>query len=115
MSTITDLCVIESVRRRGATSSTTTKLRSLGGAGDAATMACWQRFKRAVQAHVDPENVVSVSGIGCSSRLPHYLKTYGFHGIHGRALPIATGVRPRRPELPIIVVMGDGDCFSIGR
>jgi len=57
---------------------------------------------------------ISVSGIGCSSRLPHYLNTYGFHGIHGRALPIATGVRLSRPELPVIVIMGDGDCFSIG-
>jgi 2-oxoglutarate ferredoxin oxidoreductase subunit beta len=64
--------------------------------------------------NTDPENVVSVSGIGCSSRLPHYLNTYGFHGIHGRALPIATGVRLARPEMKVIVTMGDGDCFSIG-
>ena len=42
---------------------------------------------------IDPENVVSVSGIGCSSRLPHYLRTYGFHGIHGRAFPISLGVK----------------------
>jgi 2-oxoglutarate ferredoxin oxidoreductase subunit beta len=55
-----------------------------------------------------------VSGIGCSSRFPHYLKTYGFHGIHGRALPIATGVKLRRPDLRVFAVMGDGDCCSIG-
>ena len=63
---------------------------------------------------MDPENVVAVSGIGCSSRLPHYLKTYGFHGIHGRALPLSLGVSLARPDLKIIAVMGDGDCFSIG-
>ena len=55
-----------------------------------------------------------VSGIGCASRFPHYLKTYGFHGIHGRALPVAMGVKLRRPELNVFVVMGDGDCCSIG-
>ncbi|MDE3217557.1 MAG: 2-oxoglutarate oxidoreductase, partial [Gemmatimonadota bacterium] len=48
------------------------------------------------------------------SRFPHYLKTYGFHGIHGRALPVATGVRLNRPDLTVFVVMGDGDCTSIG-
>ena len=51
-----------------------------------------------------------VSGIGCSSRFPHYLKTYGFHGIHGRALPVATGIKLHRPDLTVFVVMGDGDC-----
>ncbi len=61
-----------------------------------------------------PENVVAVSGIGCSSRLPHYLKTYGFHGIHGRALPISTGISLARPDLNLFTIMGDGDCFSIG-
>jgi 2-oxoglutarate ferredoxin oxidoreductase subunit beta len=61
-----------------------------------------------------PERTVFVSGIGCSSRFPHYLRTYGFHGIHGRALPVAVGVKLRRPELHVFVVMGDGDCCSIG-
>ncbi|HSM09370.1 MAG TPA: thiamine pyrophosphate-dependent enzyme [Gemmatimonadota bacterium] len=61
-----------------------------------------------------PEQTVFVSGIGCSSRFPHYMKTYGFHGIHGRALPIATGVKLHRPDLNVFVVMGDGDCVSIG-
>jgi 2-oxoglutarate ferredoxin oxidoreductase subunit beta len=82
------------------------------GCGDHGVLAALQRVLR--KNNVEPENVVSVSGIGCSSRLPHYLGTYGFHGIHGRALPIATGVRLSRPELPVIAIMGDGDCFSIG-
>lgn len=82
------------------------------GCGDHGVLAALQRVLR--KNNLEPENVVSVSGIGCSSRLPHYLKTYGFHGIHGRALPISTGVRLARPELPVITIMGDGDCFSIG-
>lgn len=61
-----------------------------------------------------PEKVVAVSGIGCSSRFPHYMKTYGFHGLHGRALPVACGIRSRRPDLHIWVATGDGDCCSIG-
>jgi len=55
-----------------------------------------------------------VSGIGCSSRFPHYMRTYGFHGIHGRALPIAEGVKMARPDLHVFVNTGDGDCCSIG-
>ena len=82
------------------------------GCGDHGVLASVQRVLR--DNNVDPEDVVAVSGIGCSSRLPHYLNTYGFHGIHGRALPIATGVRLARPELKVLVTMGDGDCFSIG-
>jgi 2-oxoglutarate ferredoxin oxidoreductase subunit beta len=57
---------------------------------------------------------VFVSGIGCSSRFPHYMRTYGFHGIHGRALPVAEGVRLARPDLHVFVNTGDGDCCSIG-
>jgi 2-oxoglutarate ferredoxin oxidoreductase subunit beta len=67
-----------------------------------------------VAEQLKPEQTVFVSGIGCSSRFPHYLKTYGFHGLHGRALPVATGVRLHRPDLTVFVVMGDGDCCSIG-
>ena len=55
-----------------------------------------------------------VSGIGCSSRFPHYMKTYGIHSIHGRALPIAEGIRLARPDLKVFVNTGDGDCCSIG-
>ncbi|HEX4858667.1 MAG TPA: thiamine pyrophosphate-dependent enzyme, partial [Usitatibacteraceae bacterium] len=61
-----------------------------------------------------PENTVFVSGIGCSSRLPHYMKTYGFHGIHGRAFPVAEGVKMSRPDLNVFISTGDGDCCSIG-
>lgn len=59
-------------------------------------------------------NTVVVSGIGCSSRLPAYIDSYGFHGVHGRALPIATGIKVARPELEVIAVGGDGDGLSIG-
>ncbi|HZT43798.1 MAG TPA: thiamine pyrophosphate-dependent enzyme [Chthonomonadaceae bacterium] len=63
---------------------------------------------------LDPEQTVVVSGIGCSSRLPGFVTTYGFHGVHGRALPIATGIKASRPELNVVVVGGDGDGYSIG-
>lgn len=61
-----------------------------------------------------PEKTVSVSGIGCSSRFPHYMKTYGFHSLHGRALPVACGIKSRRPDLKVFVSTGDGDCCAIG-
>src|SRR5213082_448172 len=60
------------------------------------------------------EKIVFVSGIGCSSRFPYYMNTYGFHTIHGRAPAIATGVKVARPDLKIFVVTGDGDGLSIG-
>lgn len=63
---------------------------------------------------VAPEKLAVISGIGCSSRLPGYVKAYSFNSIHGRALPIATGLKVARPELTTIVVGGDGDGFSIG-
>jgi 2-oxoglutarate ferredoxin oxidoreductase subunit beta len=61
-----------------------------------------------------PERLAVVSGIGCSSRLPAYLAVHGFHGIHGRALALATGLKAARPELTVIAAGGDGDGFSIG-
>ena len=61
-----------------------------------------------------PEEVVVVSGIGCSSRIPAYTSCYGFHGVHGRALAAATGVKLARPELTVLVAGGDGDGYSIG-
>jgi 2-oxoglutarate ferredoxin oxidoreductase subunit beta len=82
------------------------------GCGDHAVLSTIQRLCRDEQ--LPPEKTVVVSGIGCSSRFPHYMKTYGFHGLHGRALPIAEGVRARRPDLHLFVVTGDGDCCSIG-
>jgi 2-oxoglutarate ferredoxin oxidoreductase subunit beta len=82
------------------------------GCGDHSVLTAVERLL--VSEQLDPEKTVFVSGIGCSSRFPYYLKTYGFHGIHGRALPVATGVRLHRPDLTVFVVMGDGDCTSIG-
>ena len=82
------------------------------GCGDHAVLTAVQRLLVAEQ--LKPEQTVFVSGIGCSSRFPHYLKTYGFHGLHGRAFPVATGVKLHRPDLNVFVVMGDGDCCSIG-
>ncbi len=60
------------------------------------------------------ENFAFISGIGCSSRLPYYMETYGVHGIHGRALPMATGLKVARPDLCVWVATGDGDALSIG-
>jgi 2-oxoglutarate/2-oxoacid ferredoxin oxidoreductase subunit beta len=60
------------------------------------------------------EEVGLISGIGCSSRLPAYVESYGFHGIHGRALAVAAGLKAARPELTVLVAGGDGDGFSIG-
>ena len=82
------------------------------GCGDHSVLTAAQRLLAAEQ--LKPEETVFVSGIGCSSRFPHYLSTYGFHGLHGRALPVATGVKLNRPDLHVFVVMGDGDCTSIG-
>lgn len=82
------------------------------GCGDHSILTAVQKLLAAEQ--LTPEQTVFVSGIGCSSRFPHYLTTYGFHGIHGRALTIATGIRLSRPDLTVFVVMGDGDCTSIG-
>jgi 2-oxoglutarate ferredoxin oxidoreductase subunit beta len=86
--------------------------RWCNGCGDNAILAAVQRLCR--DRDLPPEKTVFVSGIGCSSRLPHYMKTYGFHGIHGRALPIAEGIRMARPDLAVFVNTGDGDCCSIG-
>lgn len=82
------------------------------GCGDNGILAAVQRLCRDKQ--LAPEKTAFVSGIGCSSRLPHYMKTYGFHGLHGRALPIAEGIKFRRPDLNVFVITGDGDCCSIG-
>jgi 2-oxoglutarate ferredoxin oxidoreductase subunit beta len=66
------------------------------------------------QIGTSPENTVFVSGIGCSSRFPYYMSTYGFHTIHGRAPALATGVKLANPELDVWVITGDGDGLSIG-
>jgi len=63
---------------------------------------------------LDPENIVFIAGIGCSSRFPYYMDTFGLHGIHGRAPAIASGLKIARPDLSVWVVTGDGDALSIG-
>jgi 2-oxoglutarate ferredoxin oxidoreductase subunit beta len=71
-------------------------------------------MKVIVDKQLDPSSVAVISGIGCSGRFPAFLNAYGFHGVHGRALPIATGLKAARPDLTVMVVGGDGDAFSIG-
>ncbi len=71
-------------------------------------------FKTIIDLQLDPSHVAIVSGIGCSGRFPAFVSAYGFHGVHGRALPLATGVKLANPELTVFVVGGDGDAFSIG-
>ena len=80
--------------------------------GDHAVLTAVQKVCREEQ--LPPEKTVFVSGIGCSSRFPHYMHTYGFHGLHGRAFPVAQGIKFRRPDLHVFVATGDGDCCSIG-
>ena len=82
------------------------------GCGDNAILAAMQRLCR--DEHLPREKTVFVSGIGCSSRFPHYMNTYGIHSLHGRALPVAEGIKMRRPDLHVFVNTGDGDCCAIG-
>jgi 2-oxoglutarate ferredoxin oxidoreductase subunit beta len=82
------------------------------GCGDHGVLTAALKVCRDKQ--LPPEKVVCVSGIGCSSRFPHYMSSYGFHGLHGRAFPVACGVKFRRPDLKVFVATGDGDCCSIG-
>jgi 2-oxoglutarate/2-oxoacid ferredoxin oxidoreductase subunit beta len=88
------------------------EVRWCPGCGDYAILAAFQAFLPELQ--VPKENVVVVSGIGCSSRLPYYVDTYGMHSIHGRAPAIATGLAASRPDLSVWVITGDGDALSIG-
>jgi 2-oxoglutarate ferredoxin oxidoreductase subunit beta len=72
-------------------------------------------FTRAfAQLGLPPEQIVVVSGIGCSSRIPAYTNCYGFHGVHGRSLALAAGLKVTRPDLTVVVASGDGDGYSIG-
>ena len=82
------------------------------GCGDYAILAQVQKVFPALG--IPKENMVVVSGIGCSSRFPYYMNTYGFHSIHGRAPAIASGIKLSNPELSVWVVTGDGDAMSIG-
>jgi 2-oxoglutarate ferredoxin oxidoreductase subunit beta len=82
------------------------------GCGDYSILA--QAQKVMPDFGVPKENIVFISGIGCSGRFPYYMNTYGFHSIHGRAPALATGLRIARPDLMVWVVTGDGDALSIG-
>ena len=88
------------------------EVRWCPGCGDYAILSAVQQAF--AQLGVDREKFVVVSGIGCSSRFPYYMNTYGFHTIHGRAPAIATGLKVSNPELNVWVVTGDGDALSIG-
>ncbi len=88
------------------------EVRWCPGCGDYAILAALQSFLPELQ--VPRENVVVISGIGCSSRLPYYVNTFGMHSIHGRAPAIATGLATSRPDLSVWVITGDGDALSIG-
>ncbi|OQX73359.1 MAG: 2-oxoacid:ferredoxin oxidoreductase subunit beta [Bacteroidetes bacterium 4484_249] len=82
------------------------------GCGDHAILASFQKVLPEVG--VKKEDIVVVSGIGCSSRFPYYVKTYGFHGIHGRAAALSTGIKIANPNLHVWMVTGDGDSLAIG-
>jgi 2-oxoglutarate ferredoxin oxidoreductase subunit beta len=88
------------------------EVRWCPGCGDYAILAQAQRVLP--NLGVPRENIVFISGIGCSSRFPYYLNTYGFHSIHGRAATFASGLKITRPELLVFVITGDGDGLSIG-
>ncbi len=88
------------------------EVRWCPGCGDYAVLKAVQRTMP--ELGVKPENTVFVSGIGCSSRFPYYMETYGFHTIHGRAPAVATGVKLANPELDVWIITGDGDALSIG-
>jgi 2-oxoglutarate/2-oxoacid ferredoxin oxidoreductase subunit beta len=88
------------------------EVRWCPGCGDYAILAAFQSFLPELE--VPRENLVIVSGIGCSSRLPYYVNSYGMHSIHGRAPAIATGLAASRPDLSVWVITGDGDALSIG-
>lgn len=88
------------------------EVRWCPGCGDYSILAQVQKVMPTIG--VPRENIVFISGIGCSSRFPYYMNTYGMHSIHGRATAIASGLKATRPELSIWVITGDGDSLSIG-
>lgn len=88
------------------------EVRWCPGCGDYAILNAVQKYL--ADAGKDPSKTVFVSGIGCSSRFPYYMNTYGFHTIHGRAPAVATGVKTANPELDVWIITGDGDSLSIG-
>lgn len=82
------------------------------GCGDFGVLSALQRAF--AERNLDPKDIVIVSGIGCSGRLPEFVNAYGLHVVHGRALPTAQGVKAANPELTVVAVGGDGDGFAIG-
>jgi 2-oxoglutarate ferredoxin oxidoreductase subunit beta len=88
------------------------EVRWCPGCGDYSILAQVQKVMP--QIGIPRENIVIISGIGCSSRFPYYMNTYGMHSIHGRATAIASGLKATRPELSVWIVTGDGDSLSIG-
>ncbi len=82
------------------------------GCGDYGILVALRRFM--ADAQLNPANVVNISGIGCSGRMPHYLNTFGVHSVHGRAIPVATGIALGNPNLKLFIESGDGDALSIG-
>jgi 2-oxoglutarate ferredoxin oxidoreductase subunit beta len=88
------------------------EVRWCPGCGDYSILA--QMQKMLPDLKIRREDLVFISGIGCSSRFPYYVESYGFHSIHGRALTLATGLKVTRPELKVFVITGDGDGLSIG-
>jgi 2-oxoglutarate ferredoxin oxidoreductase subunit beta len=82
------------------------------GCGDYGVLNSVQKAFAELQLPI--KSTVAVSGIGCSSRLPYFLKTYGFHSLHGRSLPVGAGIKLGNPDLEVVVFGGDGDGFSIG-
>lgn len=92
--------------------STDQEVRWCPGCGDYSILAQVQRVMP--QIGIPRENIVFISGIGCSSRFPYYMNTYGMHSIHGRATAVASGLKASRPELSVWIITGDGDALSIG-
>ena len=81
------------------------------GCGDYAVLLAFQRAL--AELKLPPEQVAVISGIGCSSRIPAYTNCYGFHGVHGRSLALASGLKVARPDLTVMVASGDGDGWPL--
>lgn len=82
------------------------------GCGDFGVLSSF--YRALAELNIAPEQAVIASGIGCSGRFPAFVEAYGYHGVHGRALPLASGIKAANPELVVCAVGGDGDAFSIG-
>ncbi len=106
------MSTVETPKYKKADFASDQEVRWCPGCGDYAILSAVQQVLASLG--VRRENFVFVSGIGCSSRFPYYMKTYGFHSIHGRAPGIAAGIKLANPELDVWVVTGDGDALSIG-